>query len=172
MHLSRPTRAAQFCAILFALTALLVLPGHARAQYALENAAFPGKCMDVYRGDLSDGNHIDLYPCQGSVNQYFQRQSDGHVIVQRGQAGPRGYQMCMDYYPNAGRPGDPVRIWPCHPISSPSDTQHWYYLGSQQWMGASGNCVAAINGSNGAQLVMAACNPQSPPANTRWTTRR
>ncbi|HEV2734653.1 MAG TPA: ricin-type beta-trefoil lectin domain protein [Longimicrobiaceae bacterium] len=101
----------------------------------------------------------------------MQRLSDGHVVVQKGQIGPRGYQMCMDYYPSAGRVGDPVKIWPCHPISTPSDTQHWYFLNSGQWMGASGNCVSAPSGTNGTQLVMAACNPTNPPINQRWKQR-
>jgi len=156
---------------LLAVLGLAALPAQGGAQSMFESLAYPGKCMDVYRGDLSDGNHIDVYSCQSSINQYFQRQSDGHVVVQKGQTGPRGYQMCMDYYPSNGSVGSPVKIWPCHPISTPSDTQHWYFLNSGQWMGASGNCVAATSGTNGTQLVMAACNPSNPPINTRWKQR-
>lgn len=156
---------------LLAVLGLAGLPAQGSAQSMFESLAYPGKCMDVYRGDLSDGNHIDLYSCQSSVNQYFQRQSDGHVVVQKGQTGPRGYQMCMDFYPSNGSVGSPVKIWPCHPISSPSDSQHWYYLNSGQWLGASGNCVAATSGTNGTQLVMAACNPTNPPINQRWKQR-
>ncbi len=156
---------------LLAVLGLAGLPAQGSAQSMFESLAYPGKCMDVYRGDLSDGNHIDLYSCQSSINQYFQRQSDGHVVVQKGQTGPRGYQMCMDFYPSNGSVGSPVKIWPCHPISSPSDSQHWYYLNSGQWLGASGNCVAATSGTNGTQLVMAACNPTNPPINQRWKQR-
>ncbi len=157
---------------LLALAASAGLPGQARAQYYMfENIAYPGKCMDVYQGNLTGGNHVDAYSCQSSVNQYFQRLSDGHVVVQKGQTNSSGYQMCMDYYPSAGQVGAAVKIWPCRPLTGPSDSQHWYYLGSQQWMGGSGNCVSAPAGTNGTQLVMAACNPSSPPANTRWKSR-
>lgn len=172
MRSTRRPRALSLClGALLAAAALAGLPGRAHAQTMFESLAWPGKCMDVYRGDLSDGNHVDVYTCQASVNQYFQRLSDGHVVVQKGQAGPRGYQMCMDYYPTAGAVGDPVRIWPCRPLTGPGDSQHWYFLGSGQWMGGSGNCVSAPSGTNGTQLVMAACNAGNPPANTRWKPR-
>ncbi|HEX2092425.1 MAG TPA: ricin-type beta-trefoil lectin domain protein [Longimicrobiaceae bacterium] len=173
MHSTRRSRSFPlWLGVLLAAAAFVGLPGGAQAQYYMfESYAYPGKCMDVYRGDLSDGNHIDVYSCQSSVNQYFQRLSDGHVVVQKGQTGPRGYQMCMDYYPTAGRIGDPVKIWPCRPLTGPGDSQHWYFLGSNQWMGGSGNCVSAPSGTNGTQLVMAACNPSNPPANTRWRPR-
>jgi hypothetical protein len=167
------TRLTRIClGLLLAAAASVALPRQASAQwYLLESLAYANKCMDNAGGNLSDGNPLVSYPCQYSVNQYFQRLSDGHVVVQKGQVGPRGYQMCMDYYPTRGAIGDPVRIWPCHPISSPSDTQHWYYLNSGQWLGASGNCVAASSSANAAQLVMAACNPSNPPINTRWKVR-
>jgi hypothetical protein len=163
------TRIRTLAALAASLAALAALPGRAAAQfYTLESFAWAGKCMDNYRGTLADGNPLQIYPCQRSVNQYFQLASDGHVIVQNGQKDSRGYQYCMDYYPTAGRVGDPVRIFPCRPISGPGDSQHWYYLGSFQWMGGSGNCVSAPAGTTETRLVMAACNPGSPPANTRW----
>ncbi|MBV9774520.1 MAG: ricin-type beta-trefoil lectin domain protein [Gemmatimonadetes bacterium] len=156
---------------LLAVVALAGFPVRAHAQTMFENYAYPGKCMDIYQGSLTGGNHIDAYTCQSSVNQYFQLQSDGHVLVQKGQTNSQGYQMCMDYYPAAGNVGDPVKIWPCRPLSGPGDSQHWYYLGSNQWMGGSGNCVSAPSGTNGTQLVMAACNASNPPANARWKQR-
>ena len=172
MRIPHLSRSLSTClGALLAVVALAAFPGQARAQATYESLAWPGKCMDVYRGDLSDGNHIDVYTCQFSVNQYFLRQSDGHVVVQKGQAGPRGYQMCMDYYPSRGAVGDPVLIWPCRPLTGTADSQHWYQLSSGQWLGGSGNCVSAPSGTNGTRLVMAACNPSNPPANTRWKPR-
>lgn len=166
------TRIRTLLSLAAALVALAALPDRAAAQwYMLENLAYPGKCMDNYRGILAGGNPLQIYNCQSSVNQYFQLASDGHVIVQRGAKDSSGLQYCMDYYPSAGRIGDPVKIWPCRPLSGPADSQHWYYLGSFQWMGGSGNCVSVPSGANETRLVMAACNPTSPPSNTRWRSR-
>ncbi|HYW09933.1 MAG TPA: ricin-type beta-trefoil lectin domain protein [Longimicrobium sp.] len=170
--ITRRARTLRLClGLLVAAAASVALPRTASAQTLFENLAYASKCMDNAGGNLSDGNPLVSYACQNSVNQYFQRLSDGHVVVQKGQIGPRGYQMCMDYYPTSGAIGDPVRIWPCHPISSPADTQHWYYLSSGQWLGASGNCVAATSSTNATQLRMAACNTSNPPLNTRWKVR-
>lgn len=156
-----------------AALAALALPGRASAQtyYAFESYAWTGKCMDNYRGYLTGGNNLQIYNCQSSVNQYFTLASDGHVVVQKGQKDANGYQYCMDYYPTNGSIGSQVKIWPCRPLSGTSDSQHWYYLGSGQWMGGSGNCVSAQTGTNETKLVMAACNPSAPPSNTRWRSR-
>jgi hypothetical protein len=157
-----------------AALALAALPGGARAQtyYAYESMAWTGKCMDNYRGYLTGGNNLQIYNCQSSVNQYFTRASDGHVIVQKGQTDSNGYQYCMDYYPTNGSIGSQVKIWPCRPFSNgTSDSQHWYLLSSGQWMGGSGNCVSAQTGTNETRLVMAACNPSNPPSNTRWRAK-
>lgn len=161
----------------FALIAALAapaLPDRATAQtyYAFESFAWAGKCMDNYRGYLTGGNNLQIYNCQSSVNQYFTLTSDGHVIVQKGQKDANGYQYCMDYYPTNGSVGSQVKIWPCRPLSGPGDSQHWYYMGSNQWMGGSGNCVSAPTGTNETRLVMAACNPSNPPSNTRWRSRQ
>ncbi|HET6765549.1 MAG TPA: RICIN domain-containing protein [Longimicrobiaceae bacterium] len=156
-----------------ALLALATLPAQASAQYYLfESLAWPSKCMDNYRGLLTGGNSLQIYNCQSSVNQKFSLQADGHVIVQNGQTDGSGYQYCMDYYPTNGSVGSQVKIWPCRPLSGPGDSQHWYFLGSGQWMGGSGNCISAQAGANETKLVMAACNPSSPPLNTRWKTRQ
>ena len=170
MHL---TRIKSVFALAAALVGLAALPGGASAPtyYGCESIAGPAKCMDNYRGYLTDGNNLQIYNCQSSVNQYFWRASDGHVIVQKGQKDANGYQYCMDYYPSNGSIGSQVKIWPCRPLSGTSDSQHWYWLSSGQWMGGSGNCVSAQSGTNETKLVMAACNPSSPPSNTRWKTR-
>jgi hypothetical protein len=172
----RPTRfsirtSAALLAVSAALAAVPALANAYQTFYLLENFAYTGKCMDNYRGYLTDGNHLQIYNCQNSVNQKFTLLSDGHVVVQQGQTDSRGYQYCMDYYPTNGSIGSQVKIWPCHPISTPSDTQHWYYLGSNQFMGASGNCVSAPAGTNETRLVMAACNVTNPAANTRWRAK-
>ncbi|HEY0015150.1 MAG TPA: RICIN domain-containing protein [Longimicrobium sp.] len=173
MQIRRRTAAALFgIAAVAGLTAFVGLPRSTEfTYYSFRNQQYTNQCMDVYQGSLADGNHIDGYVCQNSVNQKFERQSDGHVKVQNGQTGPRGYQMCMDYYPTNGSVGSPVKIWPCRPLTGPGDSQHWYYLASGQWLGGSGNCIALNSGTNGTQLVMAACNPNSPPANQRWTAQ-
>jgi len=170
MHL---TRIRSVFALAAAVVALAALPGGASAQtyYGFESLAWTGKCMDNYRGYLTGGNNLQIYNCQSSVNQYFWRASDGHVIVQKGQKDANGYQYCMDYYPSNGSIGSQVKIWPCRPLTGTSDSQHWYWLSSGQWMGGSGNCVSAQSGTNETKLVMAACNPSSPPSNTRWATR-
>ncbi|HEY0038701.1 MAG TPA: RICIN domain-containing protein [Longimicrobium sp.] len=159
-------------ALAAALVALAAVPGRASAQwYMMESFAYANKCMDNTGGSLTGGNNLIIYPCQSSVNQYFQRISDGHVVVQTGQTNSSGYQFCMDYYPSNGSVGSTVKIWPCRPLTGPSDSQHWYYLGSNQFMGGSGNCVQAPSGTNATVLKMAACNASNPPANTRWKTR-
>ncbi len=114
-------------ALAAALAALAALPGRASAQtyYAFESFAWTGKCMDNYRGYLTGGNPLQIYNCQSSVNQYFTRMSDGHVIVQKGQKDANGYQYCMDYYPTDLSIGSEVKIWPCPPLTGPGDSQHW-----------------------------------------------
>ena len=156
-----------------AALAAMALPGRAGAQtyYTFESLAWPGKCMDNYRGYLTGGNNLQIYNCQSSVNQYFALASDGHVIVRKGQKDANGYQYCMDYYPTNGSIGSQVKIWPCRPLSGPGDSQHSYFLSSGQWMGGSGNCVSPQTGTNETKLVMAACNPSNPPMNTRWRNR-
>ena len=158
---------------LAAAIAALALPSRASAQtyYMMESYAWTGMCMDNYRGYLTGGNNLQIYRCQSSVNQYFTRMSDGHVVVQKGQKDANGWQYCMDYYPTNGSIGSQVKIWPCRPLSGPGDSQHWYYLGSYQWMGGSGNCVSAPTGTSETKLVMVACNASNPPSNTRWGSR-
>lgn len=159
-------------ALAAALVALAAVPGRAHAQwYMMESFAYANKCMDNAGGSLTGGNNLIIYTCQSSVNQYFQLASDGHLVVQYGQTNSSGYQFCMDYYPSNGSVGSTVKIWPCRPLSGPGDSQHWYYLGSNQFMGGSGNCVQAPSGTNATVLKMAACNASSPPANTRWRAK-
>ena len=170
--LSRIHKIVALCAAVVAAAALAPIPVKAVQTYYLqENRAWTGKCMDNYRGYLTGGNSMQIYNCQSSVNQKITLASDGHAIVQNGQTDGSGYQYCMDFYPSSGAVGSQVKIWPCHPISTPSDSQHWYYLGSNQWMGASGNCISAQAGTNETKLTMAACNASNPPLNTRWISR-
>lgn len=167
----RIPKIATLCAAVVAVAALAPLPGAVQQYYLQESQAWTGKCMDNYRGYLTGGNNLQIYNCQTSVNQKFAITSDGHVIVQNGQTDGSGYQYCMDYYPSNGAVGSQVKIWPCRPLTGPGDSQHWYRLGSNQWMGGSGNCVSAQAGTNETKLVMAACNTSNPPANTRWISK-
>jgi hypothetical protein len=111
-------------ALAAAAIALAALPARAAAQtyYAFESLAWTGKCMDNYRGYLTGGNNLQIYNCQSSVNQYFTRASDGHVVVQKGQKDANGYQYCMDYYPTNGSIGSQVKIWPCRPLTTARPT--------------------------------------------------
>ena len=168
-------RAARTLGLSLALIGLAcAAPPEAAAQSVYASRANASRCMDVFRGSLDEGNFLQLSPCQENVSQQFVLQSDGHLVVLNGRRDNRGYQMCVDYYPSAGGDGDPVRIWPCHPISGSGDSQRWVRTESGQFQGASGRCIDVQGGNNAAQgagsprLVMWRCDQY---ASKSWDPR-
>lgn len=158
-----------------ALVAGAVLSTPAAAQVAYASRANGGMCMDVPGGSMADGTALILYGCNGGQNQQFELQGDGHLVAMAGRRDGRGYQMCVDYYPTAGNNGDPLRLFPCHPING-SDSQRWTRLASGEFRSNSGRCIdiqggASNAGRHGNPLVLWDC-PDPANANTRrWDGR-
>jgi hypothetical protein len=149
-------------------------PAPTAAYVSYASHADPDMCMDVPGGSPTEGTQLQLRGCNGSEAQRFELQADGHLVAIGGKPDPRGHRMCVDYYPSAGNNGDAVRIWPCHPIPNPSDTQYWTRLASGEFRSASGRCIDIQGGRgnagrDGNPLVLWDC-PDPQNYNTRrWS---
>lgn len=73
-----------------------------------------GKCLDVPSSDFTNGNHLQLWDCNGTGAQQFSF-SNG-VFTSKSNPG-----KCIDLAYSSSAPGTPIQIWDCNS----TDAQKW-----------------------------------------------
>jgi hypothetical protein len=113
-----------------------------------------GKCIDNNGAVNGNGNHIQIYDCNGTVAQVWTWQSNGTLQVMG---------QCLQV--TGTNSGALAELWDCNG----SSTEVWRSSRRGSIINAaSGLCleVPGSNTNNGTQLDIAGCNRQS---NQRWT---
>ncbi|MFI0724435.1 glycoside hydrolase family 27 protein [Streptomyces sp. NPDC021224] len=124
------------------------------------HAVGAGKCLDVPNSSVTAGTQVDIWDCNGQVNQGWTRTSSGQLAVY-----PGGSQMCLDAYDNQTSPGTKVEIWSCNGGAN----QQWSVNANGTVTGTqSGLCldVTGASTANGAPAELWTCNGGS---NQQWT---
>ncbi|MFI0724436.1 ricin-type beta-trefoil lectin domain protein [Streptomyces sp. NPDC021224] len=124
------------------------------------HAVGAGKCLDVPNSSVTAGTQVDIWDCNGQVNQGWTRTSSGQLAVY-----PGGSQMCLDAYDNQTSPGTKVEIWSCNGGAN----QQWSVNSNGTVTGTqSGLCldVTGASTANGAPAELWTCNGGS---NQQWT---
>lgn len=113
-----------------------------------------GKCVDVQGSNTSDGTPIQLWGCNGSGAQKWDR--SGSTFQALGK--------CMDVNGSGTEDGTEVQLWSCNGTGA----QDWSVQGSTLRNPQSGKCLHASGGSsgNGTRLVIWTCNGT---ASQNWT---
>jgi hypothetical protein len=115
-----------------------------------------GKCVDVANANPADGTPLQLYDCNRTNAQQWQRPGDATL---------RALGKCMDVSGGGTANGTPVQLWTCN------------NTGAQQWLSRAdgslfnpqaGRCLDASGGgtANGTRLQIYDCNGT---AAQRWT---
>jgi alpha-L-fucosidase len=117
--------------------------------------AASGKCVDLSGGNTTNGTVVQLYDCNGTVDQQWTLAADGTL---------RNQGKCLDLYNGSGN-GALLEIWDCNG----GWNQQWQ-IGPNNTLTnpASGRCVddPAFDTDNGTQLEVWDCNGGS---NQQWT---
>jgi hypothetical protein len=147
------------------LVALLtVLPTTASARPASAPAAplvssASGRCLDVKGNVDAPGTTLDIWDCNGQVNQAFEWTSAGEL---RSMSGTR----CVDAYDDRTAPGAPVVIRSCDGRA----TQVWRQNSDGSVTGVRSGFCLDVNGAstaNGTAVILWTCNGRS---NQKWST--
>ncbi|MBS0378500.1 MAG: ricin-type beta-trefoil lectin domain protein [Proteobacteria bacterium] len=114
-----------------------------------------GGCIDIARGDTTDGSQLILFHCHGSPNQNW-TVSGGTL------AGDNG--VCIDIMGSRPVPGAQIIIVKCNGRAS----QQWQVNGGAL-MGPGNTCIDTTDGSSAdsTPLVLAACKPGT--GSQTWT---
>ncbi|MGW2251393.1 RICIN domain-containing protein [Kitasatospora sp. NPDC001660] len=111
----------------------------------------PDQCLDVPRGDPTDGNDVELWTCNGGVNQKWRPNPWTGALVNF------ATNKCLDVVGNNGPPqnGTRVEIWTCNGGSN----QKW------QFTTASGKTRLQLAGTN---LCLDMNTPRGTSASQVW----
>jgi len=112
------------------------------------------KCIELSSGDSSSGTAIDLWDCNGLVNQAWYWASDSNKIMLGGheEAG-----MCIDLPNGEASNGNALQLWACND----GDSQNWSWDNGQIRYKADPNFCIDLPGAitdNGNQLWLWECN--------------
>ncbi|WP_370372254.1 carbohydrate binding domain-containing protein [Catenulispora sp. GP43] len=143
-----------------------------------ESGAWDTLCLDLNNGDPSPGNYVQLWQCNGLVNQNWNVFSDGTIRFSGNTA------SCVEVGPSPGdigatMAGDPIIMATC-PVAGalPSAAEHWILRASDGQHGAfnlynpaSGRCLDALaNNGQHAQLFDCVDTASSPRGAQQWFT--
>ena len=123
------------------------------------HAVGAGKCLDVPGQSTTAGTQLEIYTCNGGVNQVFTHTSSGALTVYSGSS-----QLCLDAYNNGTSAGTKVETWTCNGGAN----QQWNLNANGTITGAqSGLCLDVTGGStaNGALVELWTC---TGGANQQW----
>ncbi len=116
-----------------------------------------GRCLDVNGVSQTNGAQVQIWDCNGQVNQRWTPTASGELRVYG--------NKCLDVYNRGTADGTNVVIWDCNGQSN----QQWRLNsdGTITSVGAN-KCLDAYNNgtANGTKVVIWSCNGQ---ANQRWT---
>ncbi|WBQ07150.1 ricin-type beta-trefoil lectin domain protein [Kribbella sp. CA-293567] len=114
------------------------------------------KCMDVAGASSADGTPVQLYDCNGSAAQKWNRPGDGTI---------RALGKCLDIAGGGTAEGTKLQIATC----SGNPAQQWTYTGAKDLVNPQSNkCLDVPSGSaaNGNRLQIWTCNGS---AAQKWT---
>ncbi|WP_194891446.1 ricin-type beta-trefoil lectin domain protein [Catenulispora pinisilvae] len=145
-----------------------------------ESGAWNTLCMDLNNGDITPGNYVQLWNCNGLVNQNWSIFSDGTI---RFTGNPSGYG-CVEVGPSPGdasatMAGDPIIIGACPTAGAlPVPAEHWILRASDGQHGtfnlynpASGRCLDTLaNNGQRAELFDCVDTASSPRGAQQWFT--
>ncbi|MGO4428310.1 ricin-type beta-trefoil lectin domain protein, partial [Streptomyces sp. MCAF7] len=147
------------------MTALLTLSLATAPTWSASASAAPlvssasGRCLDVKGNVDTPGTTLDIWDCNGQVNQAFEFTSAGELRTMNG-------TRCVDAYDDRTAPGAPVVIRSCDGRA----TQVWRQNSDGSVTGVrSGFCLDG-NGAgtaNGTAVILWTCNGQS---NQKWSS--
>ena len=137
----------------------LVAEAQPQAQTLL--GAQSGKCLDLFGFDTRDGAVVDIYTCDGGMNQNWTLHPSGQLV--NAHSG-----KCLDVKGQLTANGAVVQQWSC----TGGANQKWTYNQvTRQLIGQqSGKCLDVSQGStaNGSRVVIWSCGSQT---NQQWTMR-
>jgi hypothetical protein len=114
-----------------------------------------GMCLDVNGGVPADGNHVQLWGCNGTPAQTWTGGTDGTLRV---------VGSCLRISDNATTSGSMVEIWTCDGSSS----QQWRFTNGTLVNPSTGLCLTSPSDSTaqGTHLTVAVC---AAKPGQRWT---
>lgn len=68
----------------------------------------PWKCLDLSSGDFTNGNSLDVWPCNGLVNQQWEYYNNSIMLAGMGRT------KCLDLGGGNTKDGNKVDIWDCN----------------------------------------------------------
>jgi lysophospholipase L1-like esterase len=115
-----------------------------------------GKCLDVNGASTANGTKVQIWSCNGGVNQLWSAAADGTL---------RSMGACLDAAGLGTANGTKVQIWAC----SGGANQVWQPYNGGYRNPVSGRCLddPASSATDGTQLQLWDCNGG---ANQKWTT--
>jgi hypothetical protein len=120
-------------------------------------------CLDAVRsGDGTYGDNVQLWKCNGGINQFWYQPNDTNEIING------AHNLCLDAVGGSdGKDGDNVDLWGCNGGTN----QQWFLIENFTWdNGAHGLCLDAVGGSdgtNGDNVDLWGCNGGS---NQQWNS--
>ncbi|WP_076971207.1 arabinofuranosidase catalytic domain-containing protein [Streptomyces sparsogenes] len=118
-----------------------------------------GRCLDVKGNVDTPGTTLDIWDCNGQVNQAFEFTSAGELRALNG-------TRCVDAYDDRTAPGAPVVIRSCDGRA----TQVWRQNSDGSVTGVRSGFCLDVNGAgtaNGTAVILWTCNDQS---NQKWSS--
>ncbi|HXM54950.1 MAG TPA: ricin-type beta-trefoil lectin domain protein, partial [Candidatus Dormibacteraeota bacterium] len=115
-----------------------------------------GRCLDVPNVSQTNGTQVEIFDCNGGVNQSW-TQTSGQLVVYG--------TKCLDALNHATTAGSPVGIWDCNG----GRNQQWTFNADSSITGVeSGLCldVTGAGTANGTKVELWTCNGGS---NQKWT---
>ncbi|MEW2522843.1 RICIN domain-containing protein [Actinacidiphila alni] len=121
-----------------------------------------GRCLDVDAAGTADGTAVQLYDCNGTVAQKWQRTGNTFVNPHSGK--------CLDVAGQGTANGTSVRLWTC----LNNDAQQWTVNGNGTFVNPhSGKCLDAIGQgtANGTRVQIWDCYGSGTQPNQVWSIR-
>ncbi|WP_422665139.1 glycoside hydrolase family 27 protein [Actinacidiphila cocklensis] len=146
------------------------VPAHGTVMYRVSGgtttlpAAAPvqavgaGKCLDAYNNSLTNGSAVEIWSCNGGVNQAWTRASGGRITVYGG-------TKCLDAYDNQTAPGTKVEIWDCNGGAN----QQWRANSDGSITGVQSGLCLDVTGASTADGALAELWTCNGGANQRWS---
>lgn len=160
VRVPRLSATAVVCAM--ALLTVLLATASARPASALAaplTSSASGRCLDVKGNVDAPGTTLDIWDCNGQVNQAFEMTAAGEL---RTMAGTR----CVDAYDDRTAPGAPAVIQACDGRA----TQVWRQNSDGSVTAVRSGFCLDVNGAstaNGTAVILWTCNGRS---NQKWST--
>jgi glucosylceramidase len=115
-----------------------------------------GKCMDVAGANSADGTAVQLYDCNGTAAQQWDRPGDGTI---------RSLGKCLDVNAGSVADGARVQLYTCNG----SGAQQWTYTSGRDLVNPQANKCLDVTGNNSANATPLQLWSCTGAANQKWT---